>query len=202
MNIKVIKKPKFENDDFLLKIDFFSLDEKYMNIKDDYLFLKMKKFTEKDISKSGFEKFKNNRPALRNMENVPDFRGSIYTFAGEERNNIDLETMFLHIKNSIRNDSRKMYFRMCNPISDYIRAEIKGDLDISCLSNIHYLKDEVRIIFRASDIKNELFADLITFYYHLIQPVYENKIINLSIYASTSQNIDYLNEFITKIEKL
>ena len=81
--------------------------------------------------------------------------------------------------------------------SPKMRDYIYGDsIDVSCLSNIHYLKlgtkaePTINLIFRASDIKHELFPDIILVYWFFIKPVFKDRSVNLNVFASTSQNID------------
>jgi hypothetical protein len=203
MIVDVVKKPEFENDDCLIKINNFYLSDN--NIKnilntDEYIKLKFQKFNDRDISKDGFEKFKD-RPALRNFDSIKDMRGSIYTYACKRRNEMSYGNLLMQVKHSLENkSSRRNYIRICNSYSDYSTSH-DTNLDVSCLSNIHYFENEIKLIFRASDIKNELFPDILSIYQFFIKPIYK-KPIKISIYASTAQNIDYVNELVEKINML
>ncbi|MFW6225915.1 MAG: hypothetical protein ACOC3V_03065, partial [bacterium] len=62
-----------------------------------------------------------------------------------------------------------------------------------------YLKNKVNLIFRSSDIKYELYTDIITLYSYFIKPIYGNVPIDIEIYGSTGQNIDYFQNLLEKI---
>ena len=196
--IDVIKRPYEENDDFLIMIDEFYINEA-KKINDPYIDLKMNKFFDKDISKEGFEDFKD-RLSLRNMDNLKDLRGSIYTFSVEERNSIPISQILLQVKELLSVGSRRAVVRMANPISEYYRSQVKSNLDVSCLSMIHYLKNQVRLVFRACDVRDETFADIVTIWWHFLKPIYRNPI-SLKIYGSTTQNHEYFDLLIENIQK-
>ena len=87
---------------------------------------------------------------------------------------------------------------MANNIREYKKAEF-GAYDVSCLNIIHYLNRQVNLVFRSSDIEYELYYDIITLYWFFMKPIYGNKKINIQIYGSTGQKINYLNNLIDKI---
>ena len=199
----IIKIPVYENDDMLLNINSFWLSNEKLKLildSDEYLKEKFNKFKNKDINFEGFERFKD-RPSFRNANLNTQLAGSIYTFAVEDRNGLNYEQSLISINSILDNNnkSRKAILRMVNPIWEYERSEHFGKLDVSCLSLIHYYDGDVKLIFRASDIENELFADIITLYWFFIKPIY-NKI-NITIYASTAQNIEYVHKLKEKINK-
>lgn len=205
MKIKKIKTPKYENDSYLLKIkDFYLSKEKISNLidNDKYLNIKYKKFKNKDISKIGFEDFIKERGSLRFFNNIENLCGSIYTYSVEERNGMLYNQIISTIKEILKNNpnSRKVALRIANSLGDYKKAEY-GEIDVSCLNMIYFLKNKVNIVFRASDIKNELYYDIITIYWFFINPIYGDIPINLEIYSSTAQNVEFLNNLTEKLIK-
>jgi len=202
MFVKILKRPESEGDSYLIEINGLHNQQFLLNSYDiDYFALKRKKFKDKDISRNGFEKF-SSRPSLRCIDTLPDMRGSIYTYAVADRNDMNLDSVIKHVKEGLQRKSRKMYGRMCNALQDYVIADEGGSLDVSCLSNIHYLESRVHLVFRASDIQNELYIDLLTIYESFILPVYGSKSIMVQVYASTSQNVKSFDKFIEKLEKI
>jgi hypothetical protein len=91
--------------------------------------------------------------------------------------------------------------RMANSLSEYIMSESElYDSDTTCLAGIHYLDKEFRLIFRASDIENELIPDILTIYKYFIIPVYGLESLTMTIYASTSQNVKSLDYVVERVE--
>lgn len=204
MQAEIIKSPDYENDDMLIRVSGFSLDNSLLQtiLNDPYIKLRHDKFLYKDISHIGYENFKD-RPSLRNIENTRRLEGSVYTYAVNKRNGVPYEAAIQQIREMFKynENTRRAMLRITNSIDEYHQSEIDKNLDVSCLSLIHYLKDQARLVFRSSDIENELFSDLITIYQFFLKPVYD-KPINISIYASTSQNFGMLQEFINKVNNL
>lgn len=208
--LEIIKEPFFENDDMLIKIKNFSLN--YADLckildNDKYIKTKFNKFKDKDIRVKGFDL---NRPSFRHLVDVddllnPPLKGSIYTYSVKDRNGITYEECIEKIQRMliINNKTRKAVIRMANSVSEYELGETYNN-DVSCLNLIHYYSgaglNEVKLIFRASDIKNELFADLITIYWFFIKPVFN--ISDITIYASTAQYIYNIEEFKYKLNNI
>jgi len=201
--MKVLKKPEFEDDSYLIEAEQFIMSSDMIDQlaeEDLYLKVKLSKFATLNIDPDEFKPFKEDRPSLRNIDEVDQLVGSIYTYSAQDRNDMTYGAIIKNAKKLLSLRSRRNYIRICNSYKDYVES-LETNLDVSCLSNIHYLKDRVNLIFRASDIKNELFEDIITIYKFFIKPVYD-KPITLSIYASTSQNVEYINELTEKINGL
>lgn len=201
MNIEVNKEPQFENDSYLITIKNFSLD---LNKKfDGYTELKRSKFRNMDVSKDGLEPFLEDRGSLRMFDSIDSLVGSIYTYAIQERHDITYQHAINLIKAILEKnpDSRRAVLRMANDIIDYKAAEFSG-YDVSCLNLIHYLKNQVNLVFRSSDIQYELYTDIITLYEFFIEPIYGSKPIDIQIYGSTGQRIEYLHTLIEKIKEL
>jgi hypothetical protein len=175
-----IKKPKYENDSYLFQI----YSNEILNFEtDDYTKQKLIAFKNKNIDKSNFYNY--DKPSLKNLHLIKDLSGSIYTYTIEAKNNLSYENIIDIIKNNIHKDNRRLLIRVNNSLEEYLTK----NNDVSCLSLIHYMPEKVRLIFRASDIKNELKTDLITIYHFFVLPIYLNKNILIEVYASTAQNI-------------
>lgn len=199
MNIEIIKKPKKENDYMLFNIkNFFISKNKIKKIckKNNYIKTKIQAFNNKNINKNLFSDFKK-RPSFKNFEKINDLRGTIYTYSCEEKNDMKYERIINKIKKIVKTSSRRGLIRIADTFKDYYES----NKNVSCLNLIHYYKDSMRLVFRASDIKNELYEDLITISNSFILPVY-NKRIDLTIFASTCQNIEYFNETLKRIGDL
>ena len=202
MYVDVFKKPLAENDSYLIKLIKMDLEDSKLNellLKDEYLHTKYLKFADLDISKDGFEKF-SDRPSLRNLNEIVKLDHSIYTFA-VKRNNMEYTSALKGVKEMLEKGSRRAILRFLNPFDEYFLSEDFKTIDVSCLAYIQYMKDQVSIIFRASDIKHELFVDIITLYRFFIKTVYLEPI-NIEIFASTAQNCSYMDEFLKKLEGL
>jgi len=204
-NIKIFCQPQEENDQYFFSIDNFYIEKNIMveyKNKCDYFKLKWNSFKDLDISKEKWLKLNfENRPSMKNISNLPSLDGSIYTKASEDRNNLKYNEIIKVIRENINTESRRIYLRMCNSLYDYLIKTKNNSYDVSCLSNIHFLKDSVRLIFRASDIQNELVFDILSIYDFFIRPIYLKKKINFSVYASTSQNVKYFNRVMKEINE-
>ena len=200
--MKILKSPLYENDSYLLLLENFKISNillKNIIKNNEYLKIKDFKFSNKDISCIGFEKFQNEKKSLIDLKYKKNLQGSIYTYCMEYKNNISLEKAIRQIKNSLnKKSSRRLIIRILDDFSTYYSSEKDNSIDVSCLAFIQYLKNKVNIVFRASDIKNELFFDIITIYKFFILPVYKNKI-DIEIYATTSQNIIFLKKVLTSV---
>ena len=202
----VAKYPCFENDDALYSIkgvSFSNEEIKIMEERNPYLKLKQEKFKNKDISKDGFEPFIY-KPSLRNFETIKDLRASIYTYVVEQRNNgIKYEDILQEVKNILEYNpnSRKAILRFSNDISEYHASEIYSELDVTCLAFIHYHKDEVKLVFRAHDIKEEGFSDFINIYTYFIKPIYGENPVTIKFYLSTTQNVDFFENYLRELRR-
>jgi len=210
MQIQVFKKPLYENDSYFLRINNFGLnDDELKDLKcvDEYLYVKSRTFAEQNIDKGAYGHHKD-RPAFRNFDKMDKLEGTIYTYAVEDRNDIPYHQAINLIKkmaNTIGDErkSTRCVLRMANSLKDYYMSEISGK-DVSCLSLIHYYDNKIALMFRASDIENELFPDLITIYEFFIRPVYESseEAVNIEIFASTGQNHDFFDEFVKRVKNI
>ena len=203
MEIDVIYSPKYENDQCFLSIkDFYISADTIKDLcnKDPYLKLKCNKFRNIDYSKDGFEKFINCRPSLRNFNKMNNMKGTIYTYL-IEKNNLSYFKIIPKIKEMLDNKSRRAIVRILNSFAEYYLSH-EENIDVSCLSLIHYMEDNVKLIFRASDITNEFIVDLITIYEFFIKPVYYDRLCYkpiINIYMSTVQNVDEFHDMISTL---
>ena len=203
--MNIIKYPEFEGDSYLIVLNDFYINnsdlDKLISNSSEYLKVKSKAFENKSKYVDEFIKFKNNRNSLRNYKKGNLLDSSIYTYASEWKNDMDLDNMLNKIKSELDNNSRRLLIRLANSFSDYYTS-IYEYKDVSCCTSIHYLKNKVSLTFRASDIKDELYEDIITIYKHFIKPVYSDKSINIEIFCSCAQNIDGLHELNDKFLKI
>jgi hypothetical protein len=186
----VIKYPMFEEDSSFFSVDKCFVEKLRALLKNDkYFQLKRQKFLRKDVSKTGFEEFSKDRPSLKNMSSF--LEGTVYTFSCEKKNGKSYENVIQTVKNMLEKNSRRAFLTMSDRLLDY-EYSVDGDVDVSCLSAIHYKQNSATIMFRASDIENELLVDILTVYDFFISPVYEDKNINVDLMISSCQNIKSL----------
>ena len=201
-NIKILKYPISENDDMLLHFDDFYLSEDRFNDllkQDKYLKTKFDKFKTMDVSGVGLEDF-SYKPSLSKINSLSKIQRTIYTYAVKEENvPWDYEAVINQVKSALETSSRRIVIRFLNSLPTYLNSE-----DVSCLAFIHYIYVNnllnVRIVYRASDIKNELFYDILLIYYYFIKPI-TSKPISLSFYTSSSQNVEFLDQECDKIRR-
>lgn len=201
--IKILKQPDFENDSYLIRFENFTIsDEKLETLlkKDKYLLLKFEKFRSLDISKKGFESFKD-RPSLRGIDSLDNLEGSVYTHKVGKENSKTYDQIITDIQYTFikHPKTRRLMLRVANDFEEYNNS-IEGNLDVSCLNLIHYLDNESKLIFRSSDVLNELYVDMITIYEFFLRPVYKAPI-SIEVFASTAQNIDNFGDKIKSMEK-
>lgn len=176
-----------------------------LNIKDKYLSEKISMFEKQDIDPARLEKFKDNRSSLRNIEDIKKLDGSIYTRTVSDENSMQYGKIIENIRSALNSDklssskNRRIILRIVNSFSKYNASLSDSSLDVSCLALIHYYDDCPRIMFRASDIENEIIPDMVTIMRFFIQPVYGSQKIKLAYFSSTCQNI---SKFSSKMQEL
>jgi hypothetical protein len=219
MDLIVVKMPEYNDDDYLIKYPGFVIEQydRYIDL-DPYTSLKSKQFANFDMDPQiWLESPFLDRPALRNLNESSDMSGSIYTATCGLRN-IDTIYYYNHInfkahyENCIdmvkrmleyKSNSRRIFMRMANSLQQYAESELtKSVIDTTCLIGIHYMKDSFKLIFRASDVQNEIIPDILTIYKYFIVPVYDVRPLDLTIYASTAQNVGYFYKFIDNFQKM
>lgn len=218
-----LKAPSSENDDMFLILKNFKVAQEIFQREldvDPYLKLKYDKFKDLDLTFLGYDQFKD-KTSLKKVGLIEDWTATVYTYSAI-KNNLKLnEKQYLEMisksqeqkveiyKNFIQSikdfitqnpNTRRCVIRFASHFNDYVLSENDKsfDADVSCLLYIHYLKDSVKIVFRAIDLKDEAFVDLMLLYNFFIKPIYGDKA-NISIYSSTVQNIDAFQKFIMKL---
>lgn len=205
--ITTVKKPEFENDDYLIRLNVTNLPwgeeavEKLKSLSSDlaaYYETKRNAFLSHDIRPNIFANFADTRPSLRSLSKLPSLKSTIYTVACEKQNNVNYPFLIHEIKNHLAKfpDTRRCVVRFANPFNEYSDSELLTPGDVTCLNLIHYFKNSPRLVFRASDVENELLIDILTITEFFIKSVYTNQQINLSVYSSTCQRHDKWQEFV------
>jgi hypothetical protein len=199
----IMYEPKVENDSMFISIENLFISEEDKNVflvGSDYAQIKFDKFENKNRNPADFYGF--TAASLSNIKKLRDLSSTIYTFSAQNKNGMKLEDILSEIKLALQKNpnSRRMLLRFANPVKEYLRSEKDGNVDISCLLNIHYRKDGATMIFRALDLKDEFLLDLLTLYWFFLKPVYEGKI-NIKIFASTVQNIDCLKDRLGRLHE-
>lgn len=196
---QILKYPEYENDDALINFFYFKVDNKKLTEllkKDPYFALKYKKFSEQDTSFKGFEKFRN-RPSMKGFNSESIIISTIYTNSAMFENYMPYKDLLKSIKLKLRKDNRRVILRFLNSYTKYY-----GDKDVSCLAYLQYFYSdyglELKIVYRASDIKNEFFYDVVLIYEFFVRPIISEPI-KISFYTTTAQNIIELNEECKKI---
>jgi thymidylate synthase len=209
-SVQIVKAPEYEGDDFLLKLQglhLAPLDFWHLECDDQYLVAKLKAFELKDIDKRRFEVFKDNRPSMRAYDDMEELSGSVYTYTVGESNTNSYECMMSTIKSHLehRPTTRRCVVRVLQDYFEYFYSEGFPWIDVSCLSLIHYVMDgdklSVRLVFRASDVKNELFTDIVSIYKYFVLPIAGDNAVDMTIYASTAQNVGSFIDYIRDIRE-
>tara|TARA_Y100000816_G_scaffold287793_1_gene271178 strand:- start:620 stop:1243 length:624 start_codon:yes stop_codon:yes gene_type:complete len=196
MKVKTIIEPVYENGDYLLELSGVPDYSKVKNIEGvdfDYLHFKYLKFLNIDTRVEGWDQFKS-RPSLRSLDSMNgELSSTVYTNAVSKNNEkISYESSKNMIKSMLEKNpaTRRAFLRFASPISEYY-VSTYSPIDVTCLSAIHYLNDSCKLLFRASDIKNELLYDIITIDTFFLKPIYGEQDYSIKIYASTAQNVEY-----------
>lgn len=208
--MNIIKLPIYENDDYLFRIKVEDIPSKKIlkERMDPHLFSYYEKksnaFATKDTNPHIFAEFVTNRPSLNFLSELPSLDSTIYTVASERQNNIDHSGLMQMIKDHLseKPDTRRCVLRMANSFEEYYNSEFVKPIDVTCLNLIHYFGDKPRLVFRASDVANEILVDILTIIDFFIKPVYGDKNVELSIYASTCQNHSFFDKFVNDYIKI
>ncbi len=203
-----MKAPQYENDSALLHVkfdetsDIFEEHECAIQFKvsslDLYTQTKIKMFRTQCDDPSILLQFKYDRPSLRSLQYLVDnnckISNTIYTTSIYKKNGFTtLHSLLSSIHYSMmsfgKNNSRRIYVNNANTFNEYYESESNPQIDVSCLTGIHYLENKVILVFRASDIKNELLTDLITITDSFILPIYK-RLMPIDVFISTAQNIN------------
>jgi len=205
----IVKQPEFENDDYLFRIDTTKLPKaeealpflrKIDPILGEYYWSKRQAFLTKNTDPNIFSRFVKDKPSLRNLSDLDMLDSTIYTVACERENNFSYQDILINVKKHLfqKPTTRRCVLRFIDSYNKYYVSETERSLDVTCLSLIHYLAEGPKLIFRASDIKNELLVDILTINEFFIAPIYNIKLKNYqtSIYSSTSQGTSDWDNFV------
>lgn len=209
----IVKAPSFENDDYLFRITGNTLQSgegasKILRAKDqalaNYYDKKRISFLEQDTDPSQFEQFSKDRPSLRCLSSLEKLDSTIYTVAVEKQNGETYGSLLSKIKEHLNHKAgtRRCLLRFSNDLPSYFSSEISKPSDVTCLSFIHYFSNSPRLVFRASDVGNELVVDILTIFEFFLKPIYQDTQFEVSVYASTSQNIKKWQDTVDLLEIL
>jgi hypothetical protein len=206
--MRVIKNPEFENDDYLIRLELANIPVGDSAIDElrkidtglaNYYEIKRNAFLNQNTDPQNFLSFVDDRPSLRSLLELQTLNSTIYTVACERENRKKYLELLSDIKTHLatKPTTRRCMVRFVNGFDDYFVSETSSALDVTCLNLIHYLNSGPKLVFRASDIKNELLVDILTIFEFFIKPVYSDyKNLQMSVYCSTAQGISSWNEFI------
>lgn len=212
IQLQTIKRPEYENDDYLFRfrLDYLPVGQEASELLRkispslvDYYEVKRQAFSDRDTRPTIFERFVDDRPSLNSLKKLRYLNSTIYTVACEKQNDLNHKELIRSIKQHLEEKphTRRCLVRFANSFSDYLYSEVYNTMDVTCLSLIHYLQEGPKLVFRASDVKNELLVDLLTINEFFLAPVYDSRsYITASVYASTAQGIDAWNDFSRSIE--
>lgn len=207
------KKPYFENDDYLLKLSSKNLLDNdhvittiYKRDKTlaSYYEVKRLAFSNRDTRPENFAQFIEDRPSLRSLTELKELDATIYTVAAGKQNGMVYDALISGIKEHLhsRPGTRRCIVRLVHDFSTYSASELFASQDVTCLSFIHYSPEGPRLVFRASDVANELTPDILTINEFFLAPVYGNKEYQISIYSSTAQNTSGWSDTISLLNDL
>lgn len=211
--MRVLKNPEFENDDYLFRFELnrlpngseaIELLKRVSSSLADYYETKRFAFFTKDTRPQVFDRFVNDRPSLSSLSKLHHLSSTIYTTAVEKQNDLSYEELIKTVKFHLseKPNTRRCMVRFANSFSDYVYSETYSPVDVTCLNLIHYLNEGPKLVFRASDVKNELLVDLLTINEFFLTPVYGSTGAIVSVYASTAQGVDSWNEFTRLLETI
>lgn len=214
MNMIIVKQPEFENDDYLFRIEAHKLPKagealsflkKIDPFAADYYWSKRQAFLTQDTNPNVFSKFVQDKPSLRSLSDLDALDSTIYTVACERENNLGYRDILMNLKRHLlqKPETRRCMLRFANSYERYHISESARPLDVTCLSLIHYLKQGPKLVFRASDVRNELLVDILTINEFFIDPVYNSNFKNyqMSVYSSTAQCVSSWNNFVNLLQR-
>lgn len=211
----VLKQPEFENDDYLIRLDASKIPtsdravdflKKVDPSSVEYYQAKRQAFRSQNMSPDVFERFVEGKPSLRSLSELPFLDSTIYTVACEKENGLYYHDLLDSVKKHLASKpgTRRCVIRLVNSFDKYFNSELTSPADVTCLSFIHYLQSGPKLVFRASDVKNELLVDILTVYEFFVQPVYNSnfKNLQLSVYSSTAQNVSSWDNFVGSLNAI
>ena len=213
--MEIIKAPEFENDDYLFRVDLRLIPTgkdaiEFLRRVDpgsvDYYIEKRRAFNEQDTNPKIFSRFVNDRPSLRALSELDSLDSTIYTVACERENHTNYRDIISGVSSHLKTkvSTRRCVVRFANSFNKYFSSEFNAPSDVTCLSFIHYLSSGAKLVFRASDVKNELLVDVLTIKEFFLDPVYESYVqgSQLTVYSSTAQHVSSWNNFAKTMRSL
>lgn len=207
-DVTIVKRPEYEGDDYLMRFNGSALpigDDTRLRTSSDtaYLHAKRDAFMRKDTDPNIFLDYVDQRPSLRFLCGLDKLDATVYTVACERANDADYDACILGIKEilSANKSSRRAVMRFANPVNEYVQSTDIGR-DVTCLSMIHYLDDHCKLVFRASDVKNEILVDLLTINEFFLAPVYNGRDYKVVVYASTSQGTEHFSQMTIDLSRM
>ena len=207
------KKPYFENDDYLLKLSSKNLLDndhvvttlyRHDRILASYYDVKRQAFANRDTRPENFAQFVDDRPSLRSLTELKELDATIYTVAAGKQNGTSYDALISGVKEHLqsRPNTRRCVVRLVHDFSTYSASELFASQDVTCLSFIHYSPEGPRLVFRASDVANELIPDILTINEFFLRPIYGDVEYQISIYSSTTQNTSCWSDTISLLNEL
>lgn len=209
----IVKQPEFENDDYLIRIKLneipdpktvFDRLKRVDSVLAEYYSTKRQAFSLQNTNPDIFSKFVDDKPSLRSLDQLKKLDATIYTVACEKENNLKYPVIISNIKKHLyeKPSTRRCMLRFVNGFDKYFISENLHPVDVTCLSLIHYLTTGPKLVFRASDVKNELLVDILTICEFFINPIYSSNFKDsiMSIYCSTAQGVSSWNNFVELLQ--
>ena len=204
----ITKSPSYDGDDYLFRFRGSELPRpdsvKLRNPSADaYLQTKRDAFRTKNTNPDQFLSYTEKRPSLRSLCDLDTLDATIYTVACERANGVDWETCISSVKKMLKKSpsTRRALLRIANPIVEYA-GSINAPKDVTCLSMIHFLDHSCKLVFRASDVENELIPDLLTINEFFLLPIYGEKVYDITVYSSTAQGISHFCDTMDKLTRI
>jgi hypothetical protein len=191
----VYKKPEFNGDSYYFVIergDKIEKKNRAYGTSELCEILKPKSKLYLEDKREAFRNFDISLEALSNHYDRPsmaacvgnhNLAGTIYTATAQEKNKMNYAEL-LHYARTHKDISRRCVITIADPMLWYM----SNTLNTSCLNIIHYYRNTVKLFFRASDMRYELYYDIRLVKEFFIDPVFSSQP-EIHVMASTAQNI-------------
>ena len=204
-DIAIVKAPEHEGDDYLFRFrgDKLPVGDDLDLLDFGYLQTKRNAFRTKDINPTHFLPYVESRPSLRSLCELDALDATIYTVACEKANGVNWERCITVVRDMLFDapSTRRAVLRFANSVEEYAQS-VKGPKDVTCLSMIHFLDNHCKLVFRASDVTNELIPDLLTINEFFLAPIYGEKSYDVTVYSSTAQGTVLFEDTIDELSRI
>lgn len=210
--MQILKAPEYENDDYLFRIDLkgLAIGKDVHGVLDNidprlkqYYEKKRQVFRSQDTNPNVFSEFVDDKPSLRYLSDLNVLDSTVYTVACEKENHTQYLDILGNVKTHLETKpgTRRCIVRFVNSFGKCFSSEVNEPADITCLSFIHYLQSGPKMVFRASDIKNELLVDILTIKEFFLDPIYGTSVQRpqLTVYSSTAQGVSSWSNFLDSL---